>query len=72
MATQLADGVWWLDLGMVNAYLLDGDDVVLVDAGTPGKARAVRDGVRAAGFELDVSEGRTGVRRADAEASCGD
>ncbi|WP_134668949.1 MBL fold metallo-hydrolase [Halorussus marinus] len=52
-----AAGVWWLDLGSVNAYLVeDGDDLVLVDAGTPRDAgplaRAIRDTGHAVG-EID-------------------
>lgn len=36
MATRLAEGVWWFDLGAVNAYLVgDEDSVTLVDAGMP-------------------------------------
>ncbi|WP_135853826.1 MBL fold metallo-hydrolase [Halorussus salinus] len=46
-------GVWWLDLGGVNAYLADDDgDLVLVDAGTPRDAAAVRDGIREAGYRV--------------------
>jgi len=28
MVTELADGVWWLDFGGVNAYLVDGNQCV--------------------------------------------
>ncbi|MEF8830543.1 MAG: MBL fold metallo-hydrolase [Halobacteriales archaeon] len=49
MATELADGVWWFDLGRVNAYLYEAGEPVLVDAGTPGSAAALRDGIEAAG-----------------------
>lgn len=36
MATELAAGVWWIDLPSVNAYLVDDDGTLtLVDAGTP-------------------------------------
>ena len=56
-ATELSDGVWWLDLGGVNCYVVeDGDELVLVDAGTPWQASAIRDGVRDTGNALgDVS-----------------
>ncbi|WP_132057923.1 MBL fold metallo-hydrolase [Halorussus amylolyticus] len=46
-------GVWWFDLGHVNAYLVeDGDDVVLVDAGTPRDADAIAAGIRDAGYAV--------------------
>jgi len=58
-ATQLQaepdveSGVWWLDLGAVNAYLADDrGDLVLVDAGTPRSGRAIADGIREAGFRV--------------------
>ncbi|MFC4447639.1 MBL fold metallo-hydrolase [Halorussus aquaticus] len=58
-ATQLeADpgtemGVWWLDLGGVNAYLADDHgDLVLVDAGTPRNADQIRDGIHEAGYRV--------------------
>lgn len=36
MATRLAEGVWWFDLGGVNAYLVEDDGgVTLLDAGMP-------------------------------------
>lgn len=59
MATKLAgaeaaeSGVWWLDLGMVNAFLVaDRGDLALVDAGLPRHAERIRGGVRTAGFAL--------------------
>lgn len=52
MATELADGVWWFDLGRVNAYLYEAEDPVLVDAGTPGSAATLRDGIEAAGYRV--------------------
>ncbi|WP_135823935.1 MBL fold metallo-hydrolase [Halorussus ruber] len=58
-ATQLEaepdveSGVWWLDLGGVNAYLADDrGDLVLVDAGTPRDGQAIADGVREAGHRV--------------------
>jgi len=37
MVTELADGVWWIDLPSVNAYLVDdAGTLTLVDAGLPG------------------------------------
>lgn len=51
MATNIADGVWWFDLGMVNAYLVDDGAVTLVDAGTPGRADDLRDELDEAGYD---------------------
>lgn len=46
-------GVWWLDLGNVNAYLVeDGDELVLVDAGTPRDADAIAEGIGKAGYAV--------------------
>lgn len=46
MVRQLRDGLWWLDLAGVNAYLVDDDGVVtLVDAGSPFDRRRVERGV---------------------------
>jgi len=46
-------GIWWLDLGRVNAYLVeDGEDLVLVDAGTPRDAGAIARGIRDAGHAV--------------------
>ncbi len=40
MVTRLADGVWWVDLQGVNAYLVeDGDTTTLIDAGMPWQHR---------------------------------
>jgi len=53
MATELADGVWWLDLGSVNAYLVeDGRELVLFDAGTPRSVDALRAGIDEAGHAV--------------------
>jgi len=51
MATQLSEGVWWLDLQGVNAYLVcDGDALTLVDAGFPQHSRRLaRDIARVGG-----------------------
>ncbi|WP_327053230.1 MBL fold metallo-hydrolase [Halomicrococcus gelatinilyticus] len=57
MATELAAGVWWLDLGNVNCYLADDDDTLtLVDAGTPFDRRDVTTGVRDAGYGVSDIE----------------
>ena len=46
MPTELVPGVHRLDLGFVNAYLLeDGDDLVLCDAGMPRAAGRIRAGL---------------------------
>jgi glyoxylase-like metal-dependent hydrolase (beta-lactamase superfamily II) len=53
MVTRLREGIWWLDLGGVNAYLVaDGGDVTLIDAGPPWRAGAILDGLVDAGFAL--------------------
>lgn len=53
MVTQLRDGVWWIDLGGVNAYLVDDDgDLTLVDAGLPWHGGEVVDAIVEAGFVL--------------------
>lgn len=56
-ATELSEGVWWLDLGSVNCYVVeDGDELVLVDAGMPWNATDIRDGIRDTGHTVrDVS-----------------
>lgn len=53
MAERIAERVWWLDLGRVNAYLVDdGGDLTLVDAGTPFDADDIVAGVSDAGFDV--------------------
>ncbi|SDJ64336.1 Glyoxylase, beta-lactamase superfamily II [Halovenus aranensis] len=54
MAVQLDDdgAVWALDLGMVNAYLVDDGTVTLVDAGTPGAETLERE-LGEAGYNTD-------------------
>lgn len=52
MAVELAGGVWWLDLGRVNAYVhAAGDETVLVDAGFPWRADALRAELADAGHD---------------------
>ncbi|ODR82202.1 MBL fold hydrolase [Haladaptatus sp. W1] len=54
MVTQLADDVWWLDLGSVNCYLADdGGDLTLVDAGTPFDSGDIMRGVREVGYSIN-------------------
>lgn len=53
MARDLADGVWALDLGSVNAYLVDDGTVTLIDAGTPGAADELRAGIAEAGYTVE-------------------
>ncbi|MFB6353574.1 MAG: MBL fold metallo-hydrolase [Halobacteriales archaeon] len=51
MTDALLDGkVYRLDLGFVNAYLVDDGEVTLVDAGTPGAADSLRAELEAAGY----------------------
>ncbi|MEF8851942.1 MAG: MBL fold metallo-hydrolase [Haloarculaceae archaeon] len=53
MLTELRAGVWWLDLGGVNAYLVDdGGALTLVDAGPPWRSGAVLDALVEAGYAL--------------------
>lgn len=52
MPTTLADGIWWIDLGTVNAYLVADGDLTLVDCGMPWNTAAITDAVAAAGHGL--------------------
>lgn len=54
MAQKLAEGIWWLDLGHVNAYLVEDDVVTLVDAGMPWHADEIRQGIADAGFDVEA------------------
>ncbi|MDB2245289.1 MBL fold metallo-hydrolase [Halorubrum ezzemoulense] len=54
MATEIADGVWRLDCGGVNAYLVFDDVPTLVDAGTPWDEGAIRGGLSDAGVDLSA------------------
>ena len=54
MATEIADGVWRLDCGGVNAYLVFDDVPTLVDAGTPWDEGAIREGLGDAGVDLSA------------------
>ncbi len=54
MATRLADGVWWLKLSGVNAYLIeDGDDLVLCDAGLARQGGKLRSEIKGTGNAVD-------------------
>jgi len=50
MVTALGSDVWWIDLGGVNAYLVDDDPLTLIDAGLPWQGGDVIEAVSAAGF----------------------
>jgi len=53
MVTRLSEGVWWIDLGGVNAYLVDdGGDLTLVDAGMPWHGDDITGAVVDAGYSL--------------------
>jgi glyoxylase-like metal-dependent hydrolase (beta-lactamase superfamily II) len=53
MLTALGERIWWLDLGGVNAYLVDdGGEVTLVDAGPPWRSGAVLDALVEADYAL--------------------
>src|SRR5215472_17529646 len=48
--SQISPHVWQLKMGMVNAYLLEtGDGVLLVDAGWPNKTEAIFKAVQESG-----------------------
>lgn len=49
--TQIAHGVHLISLGIVNAYLVDGEEPVLVDTGMPGDSKKIVEAVRAYGRE---------------------
>jgi glyoxylase-like metal-dependent hydrolase (beta-lactamase superfamily II) len=53
MVTRLSEDAWWIELGGVNAYLVDdGGALTLVDAGMPWHGGRVLDAVVEAGFAL--------------------
>jgi len=51
---EVVDGVWQLELGPANAFLVLADDgrLVMVDTGPPAGAKALAEAVRSAGFRL--------------------
>lgn len=56
MAHALTEGIWWLDLGRVNAYLVEDDALTLVDAGMPWHSDDIREEIEAAGFGAEDVE----------------
>lgn len=56
MARTLSEGVWLLDLGRVNAYLVADDVLTLVDTGMPWHSVAIREEIQEAGFEAEDVE----------------
>ena len=52
MATELSAGVWRIELRGVSAYLVDDDELTLVDAGTPWDEAAIRQGFADAGVDV--------------------
>lgn len=52
MATELADGIWWFSLRGVNAYLIEDDELTLIDAGTPLDAGAIETDIDATGHAV--------------------
>ena len=49
-AQQVVPGLYLINLGFVNAYLLEGKDgLILVDTGVPGSAEKILDAVRSLG-----------------------
>ncbi|MFD1647707.1 MBL fold metallo-hydrolase [Haloarchaeobius litoreus] len=55
VATPLDDDerIWRLNLGSVNAYLVDDGEVTLVDAGTPRSVDSIGAGLATAGYDVD-------------------
>jgi glyoxylase-like metal-dependent hydrolase (beta-lactamase superfamily II) len=49
--TPIARGVHLISLGLVNTYLVDGDELALIDTGMPGDAPKILAAVRAHGRE---------------------
>lgn len=57
MVRVLREDVWWFELRGVNAYLaVDDGDPVLVDAGMPWDAGAIRSGLDRAGYAVSDLE----------------
>jgi glyoxylase-like metal-dependent hydrolase (beta-lactamase superfamily II) len=57
MAVELAAGIWRLDLGWMppfatNAYVIERDDLTLVDTGFPWNQTSIRDALGAAGYQV--------------------
>lgn len=60
MVTALSDGVWWYDLGGVNAFLVDEElttdgvetGLTLIDTGLPWHGTRLIAGIAEAGYEL--------------------
>jgi glyoxylase-like metal-dependent hydrolase (beta-lactamase superfamily II) len=52
MSTRLDDGIRWLDLRGVNAYLIEDDVLTLIDAGTPLDAGAIVAGIEESGHAV--------------------
>ncbi|ELZ23570.1 metallo-beta-lactamase superfamily protein [Halosimplex carlsbadense 2-9-1] len=54
MVTRLSEDAWWIELGGVNAYLVDDEGALtLVDAGMPWHGGRLLDAVVEAGFAPD-------------------
>jgi len=49
MVTRLGEGVWWIDLRGVNAYVVDNGALTLVDAGFPWSGRQLAGALAAVG-----------------------
>lgn len=56
MVQQLTDGVWWVDLVGVNAYLVEDDVLTLVDAGMPWHAGRIERAIEEVGFDPTALE----------------
>lgn len=45
MATELGEGVWWIDLRTVNAFLVVDESLTLVDAGMPWDTASITEAI---------------------------
>jgi len=81
MARKLADGVWYLNLGLIppfasNSFLVDDGDLTLVDVGLWWNRPSVRDELADAGYAVSDLDRvldhplRPGPRRRPGSASC--
>lgn len=52
MPERVTDGVWWVDLGNVNAYIVETEaGPIAVDAGMPGDADELREAISEVGLD---------------------
>jgi glyoxylase-like metal-dependent hydrolase (beta-lactamase superfamily II) len=56
MVTRLSEDVWWVDLQGVNAYVVDGEEVTLVDTGMPWHSNRLVQAITTAGDAIKSVE----------------